>query len=324
MIDIKNFEDYINNTNYIYAKKRGLIHAFKRIQLWESASNTSVDKWNLNMLVNFCKNGIDIKDVKRPANMEVVDFIRICKKLPTTSYFGLYTSINYINDVLKILGREDLHLSVSDFDVDEIGKKTDLFTKQEIIDICDALANAQDKFIIYALFSGIRGNKYSDLVNLKVNDINFDTKEIKLPSGKVIIMDDYLEDILRDITDKEFGAYYYKLNRSGYYDINSLYKLNMDSEFVVKVKPTVTNNNGLGCFSFQGLQTRLKGLSKVLNMNLLGVNIYRSGVISRMNESKDSWNQTEILNYLKENECKLTAYETKKAYEEVYGKKKII
>ena len=322
MIDIKKFEDYINNTNYIYAKKRGLIHAFKRIQLWESASNTSVDRWNLNMLVNFCKNGVDIKDVKRPANMEVVDFIRICKKLPTTSYFGLYTSINYINDVLKILGREDLHLSVSDFDVDEIGKKTDLFTKQEIIDICDALANAQDKFIIYALFSGIRGNKYSDLVNLKVEDVNFDTKEIKLPSGKVVIMDEYLEDILKDITDKEYGSYYYKLNRSGFYDVNSFYKLNMDCEYVVKVKPTTTNGNGLGSFSFQGLQTRLKGLSKVLGVNILGVNVYRSGVLAKMNEIKERWTQNEISEFLKDNQYNLTVYETQRAYEDFYIKNK--
>ena len=321
MKDIKQFENYIDEANYIYAKKRGLIHAFKRVQLWELASNTSVDNWDLNMLVNFCKEGVSLEGVTKPVGVDVVDFIRMSKKIPTTSYFGLYTNITYINEVLKFLGRDDLVLTVSDFQED-IGNKTDLFTKQEIIDICDTLANAQDKFIIYALFSGIRGNKYSDLVNLKVKDINFDTKEIKLPSGKIIIMDEYLEDILRDITDAEFGKYYYKLNRSGLYDINSFYKLNMDSEYVVKVKPTVTNGHGLGAFSFQGLQTRLKGISKVLGINLLGVNIYRSGVISRMNEIKEDWIQSEILTYLKDNNHNLTAYETQKAYESVYMKGK--
>lgn len=317
MKNIKEFENYINNTDYIYTKKRGLIHTFKRMQLWESASNVKVDNWDLNMLVNFCKNGIDLKKVERPVDMDVTDFIRMSKKIPTTSYFGLYTNITYINDVLQFLGREDLNLSTSDFQ-DDINKKMDLFTKQEIIDICDALANPQDKFIIYALFSGIRGNKYSDLANLKVKDVNFDTKEIKLPSGKVIIMDKYLEDILRDITDNEFGSYYYKLNRSGYYDINSFYRLNMDSEYVVKIKPTVTNGNGLKAISFQGLQTRLKGLSSILDLNILGVNIYRSGVISKMNEIKQNWSQSEILSYLKDNGYNLTAYETQRAYEYVY------
>ncbi len=132
-------------------------------------------------------------------------------------------------------------------------------------------------------------------------------------------MDEYLEDILKDITDKEFGCYYYKLNRSGQYDINSFYKFNMDSEYVLKVKPTVTNNHGLGFMSFQGLQTRLKGLSSVLNIQILGVNVYRSGVISRMHDIKDTWSQSEILNFLKENQYNLTAYETQRAYEDMYG-----
>ena len=220
---------------------------------------------------------------------------------------------------MTYLNREDLLITTKDFPDQILEKKTDLFTKQEIIDICDSLVNAQDRFIVYALFSGIRGNKYEDLVKLKVKDINFETKEISLPSGKIIKMDDYLEDILRDITDKEFGCYYYKLNRSGQYDINSYYKFNMDSEYVLKVKPTVTNNHGLGFMSFQGLQTRLKGLSSVLNIQILGVNVYRSGVISRMHDIKDTWSQSEILNFLKENQYNLTAYETQIAYANVYG-----
>ena len=321
MESIKKFEDYIDSSDYVYAKKRGLMHTFRRIKLWELASNTSVKNWDLDTLVKFCKEGVSLHNVSRPEGMKVLDFVRMAKKIPTTSYFGLYTNITYINEVLRFLGRDDLNLTTNEFQGD-MGKKTDLFTRQEIIDICDSLANAQDKFIIYALFSGIRGNKYSDLANLKVEDVNFDTKEIKLPSGKIVIMDEYLEDILRDITDKEYGSYYYKLNRSGFYDINSFYRLNMDCEYVVKVKPTTTNGNGLGCISFQGLQTRLKGLSKVLGINILGVNVYRSGVLAKMNEIKDRWTQNEISEFLKENQYNLTVYETQRAYEDFYVKNK--
>ena len=321
MENIKKFEDYIDSSDYVYAKKRGLMHTFRRIKLWELASNTKVSSWNLDMLVKFCKEGVSLQNVSRPEGMKVLDFVRMAKRIPSTSYFGLYTNITYINEVLRFLGRDDLNLTTNEFQGD-IGKKTDLFTRQEIIDICDSLANAQDKFIIYALFSGIRGNKYSDLVNLKVEDVNFDTKEIKLPSGKVVIMDEYLEDILKDITDKEYGSYYYKLNRSGFYDVNSFYKLNMDCEYVVKVKPTTTNGNGLGSFSFQGLQTRLKGLSKVLGINILGVNVYRSGVLAKMNEIKEKWTQNEISEFLKDNQYNLTVYETQRAYEDFYNKNK--
>ena len=321
MEDMKRFENYINNSDYVYAKKRGLMHTFRRIKLWELASNTKVKNWDLETLVKFCKEGVSLQNVSRPEGLKVLDFVKMSKRIPTTSYFGLYTNITYINEVLRFLGRDDLILTTNEFQGD-MGKKTDLFARQEIIDICDALANAQDKFIIYALFSGIRGNKYSDLVNLKVEDVNFDTKEIKLPSGKVVIMDEYLEDILKDITDKEYGSYYYKLNRSGFYDVNSFYKLNMDCEYVVKVKPTTTNGNGLGSFSFQGLQTRLKGLSKVLGVNILGVNVYRSGVLAKMNEIKERWTQNEISEFLKDNQYNLTVYETQRAYEDFYNKNK--
>lgn len=315
---IEKFEKYLNDANYIYTKKRGLTNCFKRILLWESASGTTIDKWNRYLLIKFCNEGANISDIQKPKGMSTQELIRLSSKITTSSYFGLYTNILYINEILEYLNREDLKLNIQDIQ-EETPNKPNMFTKEEIIDICNTLVNAQDRFILYALFSGIRGNKYEDLVNLKTKDINFDTKEIKLPSGRIMIMDEYLEDILRDVTDKEFGSYYYKLNRSGKYDINSFYKFNMDSEYVLKVKPTVTNNHGVGCMSFQGLQTRFKGLSSILDTEILGVNVYRSGVIYKMHEIKQNWVQSEIDAFLKDNGYKLTPYETKRAYDAVYG-----
>ena len=317
---IVDFEKYLTDMNYIYSKKQGLMNAFRKIELWESVTNVKIENWRKEFLIELCKKGVELKkEDYNNSKLKRLDLIKLSGKICNSSYYGLYTNLNYINDVMTYLDREDLLITTKDFPDQILEKKTDLFTKQEIIDICDSLVNAQDRFIVYALFSGIRGNKYEDLVKLKVKDINFETKEISLPSGKIIKMDDYLEDILRDITDKEFGCYYYKLNRSGQYDINSYYKFNMDSEYVLKVKPTVTNNHGLGFMSFQGLQTRLKGLSSVLNIQILGVNVYRSGVISRMHDIKDTWSQLEVLAFLKENKYNLTAYETQIAYANVYG-----
>ena len=318
---ITDFEKYINDMNCIYSKKQGLMNAFRKIELWESVTKIKIENWEREFLIELCKRGVELKkEDYNNSKLKRLDLIKLSSKICNNSYYGLYTNLVYINEVMSYLDRDDLLITTKDFQDQILEKKTDLFTKQEIIDICDSLVNAQDRFIVYALFSGIRGNKYEDLVKLQVKDINFETKEILLPSGKIIKMDEYLEDILKDITDKKFGCYYYKLNRSGQYDINSFYKFNMDSEYVLKVKPTVTNNHGLGFMSFQGLQTRLKGLSSVLNIQILGVNVYRSGVISRMHDIKDTWSQSEILNFLKENQYNLTAYETQRAYEDMYGK----
>ena len=318
---ITDFEKYINDMNCIYSKKQGLMNAFRKIELWESVTKIKIENWEREFLIELCKRGVELKkEDYNNSKLKRLDLIKLSSKICNNSYYGLYTNLVHINEVMSYLDRDDLLITTKDFQDQILEKKTDLFTKQEIIDICDSLVNAQDRFIVYALFSGIRGNKYEDLVKLQVKDINFETKEILLPSGKIIKIDEYLEDILKDITDKEFGCYYYKLNRSGQYDINSFYKFNMDSEYVLKVKPTVTNNHGLGFMSFQGLQTRLKGLSSVLNIQILGVNVYRSGVISRMHDIKDTWSQSEILNFLKENQYNLTAYETQRAYEDMYGK----
>lgn len=320
MNDIKVFEEYVNNMNYIYTKQKGLIFTFKKMQLWEEAKRIRINNWTKELLIDLCKNGLDqdgsvIENIDF-SNKNISDTIKLAGKVCSSSYHGLYTSISYINEVLKFSGREDLCLKINDFK--NIFSESDLFTKDEIIEICNLLENVQDKFIVYGLFMGIKGNKYMDLVGLKTKDINFETKEIKLPSGKIIIMDGYLEDILRNVTDKELGSCYYKLNRSGLYDINSFYKFNMSSEYVLKVKPTVNNNDGRGMMSFQGLQTRFKGLSSVLGTNILGVNIYRSGAISKMHEIKDHWVQSEILKFLKDNQYNLTAYETQRAFESMY------
>ena len=297
MMNLYKFENYINNSNYVYAKKRGLIYMFKKLNLWEVATKRDVSDWDKSFIIKSYRKGVDISNTEKPIGMNMVEFIKLSEGASITSYFGLYTNITYINEILKYLNREDIVLSVQDFQ-EHIEKKSNLFTKDEIIDICNSLVNVQDKFIIYGLFSGIRGSKYEDLVKLETKNINFDTKEILLPSGKIIIMDEYLEDILKDIVDNEFGSYYYKLNRSGLYDTNSFYRFNMNSPYVLKVKPTVNNGDGLGFMSFQGLQTRLKGISSILDVSITGVNVYRSGVIHKMYEIKKDWVQGDIITFI--------------------------
>ncbi|MDF2950530.1 MAG: hypothetical protein K0S18_113 [Anaerocolumna sp.] len=55
--------------------------------------------------------------------------------------------------------------------------------KNEKIDITD-------KYIFYALFSGICGIEFSDLINLRLDDINKKRKVVNLISGKILKVDD--------------------------------------------------------------------------------------------------------------------------------------
>ena len=49
-------------------------------------------------------------------------------------------------------------------------------TKKTVMEITDELVNAQDKFIILALFNGIMGEDMIELRELKVKDIDFKKK----------------------------------------------------------------------------------------------------------------------------------------------------
>ncbi|PYY28286.1 phage lytic cycle repressor MrpR family protein [Paenibacillus illinoisensis] len=55
-----------------------------------------------------------------------------------------------------------------------------LYTEDEILNIIAGTVNFQDKVIIRGLYEGIYGRGYTELLNLKLKDINPDTLEVKL------------------------------------------------------------------------------------------------------------------------------------------------
>lgn len=53
--------------------------------------------------------------------------------------------------------------------------------------------NAQDAFLIWCLFEGIKGKNYEDILNLKLKDINVQEKTVKLHSGRTIkVSEDFI------------------------------------------------------------------------------------------------------------------------------------
>lgn len=58
--------------------------------------------------------------------------------------------------------------------------------RSDILSIIDRLPNAIDQFFILALYEGIRGDKYIDLLSLKMSDIDKETLTANLASGKKI------------------------------------------------------------------------------------------------------------------------------------------
>lgn len=179
-----------------------------------------------------------------------------------------------------------------------------IYTEEELKEKIKGLQNPQDKFIIWALFKGICGTKAVDLLNLKVEDIDFNENTIKY-NGKIIIMDDYFRKITMDAVNQEV---YIKNNYIGeeYHGVPD-YSLNMNSKYVIKGKPNVKNNNGLNPFGFEGLRRRLSKLGEITESRF-GIDLLdRSGMLQTLQKEKTEWTSTEIKNEIKDRGWKASA-----------------
>lgn len=247
-----------------------------------------------------------IKDIKCITKDDLNEIILNGKhKLVGESRTGLYNNIKILNNILKESG-VGIEVNSSDY----VGKlefnSGKYFTKREIQQLCDTFENTQDKFIVYALWNGIMGKDYTDLVNLKVTDIVKDDigtpLYINIPNRRVKC-DEFMQEIIQGVLEDNI---YYQYTESD----DKYYELNMDSEYIIKVKPTKKTNDGLNHMNKEGVKTRLAKLSIVfkgefddMEIRLTGKSLERSGLMydlfmKEVYEQKE-WTISEIDKYLK-------------------------
>ncbi|HGM3507327.1 TPA: hypothetical protein ACKOR7_001903 [Clostridioides difficile] len=231
----------------------------------------------------------------------------------------VYNNLKILREILK---ENNCNISI------DTNKYTDMikfnankyFTRNQIKNICSAFLNAQDKFIVYALFEGIMGKDYIELRYLKVSDIAKDYSYIDLPDRR-FICDDYMKEILEDVIVED---YYTKSEIKGT-SKETEYKFNMDCEYIIKTRPTKLTDNGMKAISKNGIQNRLKTLSVAfsdLDIHLTGKTLQKSGIIYDMYEQEAyecvSWSIPEIKRYLELKCLKGDANNIYKAYHQRY------
>ncbi|WP_432408617.1 hypothetical protein [Wukongibacter sp. M2B1] len=84
------------------------------------------------------------------------------------------TNKNFIDDITE----EDL-----DNLIYKIAAKDKFISKEELEDICNVCVNWQDEVIFRLLFEGIKGEKLSELINLKVSDVDMNNNIIRISEG---------------------------------------------------------------------------------------------------------------------------------------------
>ena len=133
------------------------------------------------------------------------------------------------------------------------------YSKKMIQNICTALINYQDRFIIYGLYQGIEGEDYSDLLEIKLSDVAEDYSCINLKDRK-FICDDSMKKIIRGAIKENL----YIVNYSDELNDDDRYYFNNESKYLIKSMPTSTNN-GLGPMSKDELEIKLNKIKKILD-----------------------------------------------------------
>lgn len=248
----------------------------------------------------------------------------IYEHLKTCNRSVYYDYMRIFNNILKNDFKLDIQFDSKKY-VDKCVKVEDnnFFSQGEIQALCNELSNAQDKFIIYAIFKGIMGKEYEDLRNIKISDVASDYSYIKL-KNRTVFCDDYLKDILEDT----ILSYSYETFGDGTYNY---YDFNMESEYVLKTRCTKLNNNGLNPITKCNIQQKFIKLSNYINnindnnegkIKLSGRNIYKSGIMWDMHLKElyggVQWSILKVQDYVNVENLNMNASELYKTYCNVY------
>lgn len=140
------------------------------------------------------------KDVCQFIRPEVVDLL---KSFNSKSPLRLQGDCIYLKDYYDWCIIEGLADNVvNPFDqseimdiIDELIPKEMLnqkfFTKEDLLaDIFSNVPDPCNQFLPYAIFSGVKGDKYVELINLRIEDLDKEAKTLKLITGRTIEVDD--------------------------------------------------------------------------------------------------------------------------------------
>lgn len=194
------------------------------------------------------------------------------------------------------------------------------FKKTQILDMLNLLINAQDKLMIYLIFSGILGKGYKELINIKVSDVAKDYTYINV-DGNRILCDDIMKELLKDTIEQEVYVQTTKSGNTMYYDFN------MNNEFLFKPIVSRTNNNGLDAYNRNGITRKLLRLTEELqheglNVVISATGLFQSGIMHKLfvfsilNNLECTINNVE--NYLKINGYRINANEFTLKYHQLY------
>ena len=276
-------------------------------------------------------------------NMTRKDFLELLISLNSTSLNVLYTYRSAINNYLIYL-TDIKNFKIGIMELDKITKEDledcinsraeerQFITEKEYYDILDGTGdykdlkftgNYQDKLVIILLWNQIKGLKnYSEIINLKKEDVNLINRTIQL------------EDRIVQLTEKEIDIVTKAMKESCYIKTiqsdNHILKQSLVDyvEGVYLVKSTAGSKNYKVATNQIPYATLANRMTKYFNLvlkksELTGLKIYKSSVYNRMLlEYRKKLTYSEIIEYSKKNNVRLSLSNYYREQDIMYNKLK--
>lgn len=297
-ITIQNYENFLHRIRdfeikFMNDKKIYEFNYEEIILFLKSLGSSSVDSLNaysymINNYLDFCK--------KESKMDNVIDWMR------TINLETLEKCVNKNKSDNKFVNREDLY------------------------NLTELLINNYDKALLLLTFEGVLGKEYCDLINLKVEDLDFENNIIKY-KNKEIQMNEKLKDILKKLINEDSIFYANKID-------DRVDMLNMDSRYVFKptcrylALESTQKKIQNGEYDSEKLDAKVlnnrtyKIFKKFINEPYLTMqNIYKSGMIEKVVNKIGTDNITKQ-NFVEEF-VKITGYSQSgsyKIYQNIIGK----
>lgn len=142
------------------------------------------------------------------------------------------------------------------------------------------LKNYQDKLLVYLLFIGIRGERATELIDLRYEHVDFENRILKLgevsPDRSDIKLDDISYYLFKNAKSEQYYYRYMDISNMKTTNIREYYQL-IDSDYVFQKTSTRKNSDSVK-LSYQGIMRRLHTFSNYVGLDLTMKNIERAGM----------------------------------------------
>lgn len=155
--------------------------------------------------------------------------------------------------------------------------KGKFFNKKDILKYLDCIEDVSNKFIMYALFIGIKGEDFHELSHLRMSSLDEEKRVVKLTDGRLRSVDDLFIDLMKKTDQSQF---YYEEGKSY---INNKRNIYDDSIYVLKY---CRNNKNANLPVNRGFYSvRLKIIKRqTSNKFITAPTLYMNGLINFIKE----------------------------------------